>query len=127
MDETTQETLPVEMETQAVETVPADMETQVSEAVTTDPLQSDEVPATTQATVPSTVSNYYPYEIYGVDYSTESTTEPVSETIPMTTEPTYIEVIETVGADIVHSSLFGAFLICGTQVGLALLRKIYGS
>ncbi len=126
MNETTQETFSPETESQASETVPAEMETQVTEPVTveTDPVTTEEVPAT----VPAPVSTYDPYEIiYGVDSFPESTTAPTSETIPMTTEPVYIEVIETVGSDIVHSTLFGAFLICGTLVGLAILRRIYGT
>ena len=33
-----------------------------------------------------------------------------------------VEVIESIGSDIIHADLFGSFLICGTLVGLALLR-----
>ena len=33
-----------------------------------------------------------------------------------------VEVIEAVKTDIVHADLFGSFLVCGTLVGLALLR-----
>lgn len=117
MDETTQKIFSPETEVPATETA----------TVETDPLPSDEVPATIAATVPPPVSTFDPYEIiYGVDSFPESTTAPTSETVPMTTEPTYIEVIETVGADIVHSTLFGAFLICGTLVGLTIFRRLYG-
>lgn len=78
MDETTQETLPTETETQATEPV----------TVETDPVPTEEAPAITAATAPPTVSNYDPYEIiYGVDSSTESTTEPTQ----------VVEVTETVG------------------------------
>lgn len=38
-----------------------------------------------------------------------------------------VQVIETVVQEIIHADLFGSFLICGTLVGLALLRKIYGT
>lgn len=118
MDETTQETFSPETEVQTTEPV----------TVETDPVPTEEVPATTVVTVPAPVSTNDPYEIiYGVDSFPESTTEPEVETIPMTTEPVYIEVIETIGSDIVHSTLFGAFLICGTLVGLAILRRVYGS
>jgi len=114
MDETRQETFSPETETQVTEPI----------TVETDPVPIEEAPDT----APLPVSTYDPYEIiYGVDSSTESTTAPTLETIPATTEPVYIEVIETVGADIVHSSLFGSFLICGTLVGLALLRRIHGA
>lgn len=30
-------------------------------------------------------------------------------------------------SDICHVSLFGSFLLCGTLIGLALLRKVYGT
>lgn len=50
------------------------------------------------------------------------------ETIATTTEPVItVEVIESVGSDIIHADLFGSFLICGTLIGLALLRKVYGT
>lgn len=35
--------------------------------------------------------------------------------------------MERIGSDIVHADLFGSFLICGTLVGLALLRYIRGT
>lgn len=35
--------------------------------------------------------------------------------------------LEAVGSDIVHADLFGSFLICGTLIGLALLRNIHGT
>lgn len=38
-----------------------------------------------------------------------------------------VQVIETVGQEIIHADLFGSFLICGTLVGLALMRKIHGT
>lgn len=56
--------------------------------------------------------------IYG-DLSGAATEE--TETI------TTIQVIETVGSDIIHANLFGSFLICGTLVGLVLLRNIHGT
>ena len=49
------------------------------------------------------------------------------ETVAMTTEPEVINVIIGVGSDIVHVNLFGSFLVCGTLVGLYILRKIYGT
>ena len=44
-----------------------------------------------------------------------------------TEEVTVIEVIQTVGSDIAHANLFSGFLVCGTLVGIVLLRKIYGT
>lgn len=94
---------------------------------TTEAVDSEaSIPATTEveeSVSPSTVETViqdYPES----ENSMESTP---TETVPMTTEPIYIDVIESVGNDIVHSSLFGSFLICGTLVGLALFRRIYGT
>lgn len=49
------------------------------------------------------------------------------------TEETTAEVVITleeilaVGSDIVHADLFGSFLVCGTLIGLFLLRGIHGT
>ena len=45
------------------------------------------------------------------------------ETVSLTVQ----ETIQAVGSDIVHVNLFGSFLVCGTLIGLALLRKVYGT
>lgn len=37
------------------------------------------------------------------------------------------EEIDSLRSDIVHADLFGSFLICGTLIGLALLRNIHGT
>lgn len=60
------------------------------------------------------------------DWTVALATEP-EETLPETIEMTTIEVIESVGSDVAHACLFSGFLVCGTLIGLALLRKIYGS
>ena len=57
----------------------------------------------------------------------EDDAETVQETVPMTTEPMIIDIIETSSSNIVHASLFGSFLICGTLVGIFLLRGRYGT
>lgn len=44
-----------------------------------------------------------------------------------TEEIVIVEVIETVGSDLVHANLFGSFLLCGTLIGLFLLRGIHGT
>lgn len=50
------------------------------------------------------------------------------ETVPMTTVPVItIEEIQTIGSDLMHVDLFGSFLICGTLIGLFLLRGIHGT
>ena len=38
-----------------------------------------------------------------------------------------LEDIQTVSLDNIHASLFGDFLVCGTLIGLALLRNIHGT
>ena len=43
------------------------------------------------------------------------------------TAPVYLDVIERSTSSIFHATLFGAFLICGTLVGLHLLRGRYGT
>ena len=50
----------------------------------------------------------------------------LKEVIQETGELT-VEVIESVGSDLLHADLFGSFLICGTLIGLALLRNIHGT
>lgn len=49
---------------------------------------------------------------------TEATESVVVETIT-------IQELHAIGSDIVHTSLFGSFLICGTLIGLAILRKVH--
>ena len=51
---------------------------------------------------------------------TEVTESVVVETIT-------IQELQAIGSDIVHTSLFGSFLICGTLIGLAILRKVHGT
>lgn len=58
---------------------------------------------------------------------TEAEDTTPEETVAMTTEPVLVNVIAGAANEIAHVNLFGSFLICGTLVGLALLRKIYGT
>lgn len=57
------------------------------------------------------------------EYVLEDGEEAVQETFSVVT----VDDLQSVTADIVHADLFGAFLICGTLIGLALLRTRYGS
>ena len=57
------------------------------------------------------------------EYVLEDGEDSVQETISITVQ----ETILSVGSDIAHMNLFGNFLICGTLIGLALLRKVYGT
>ena len=61
---------------------------------------------------------YIPSEELVLEDGSEATEETVSITLAD---------IQAVGSDIVHADLFGSFLICGTLIGLALLRKVYGT
>lgn len=61
---------------------------------------------------------YIPTEEFVLEDGSEATEETVSITLAD---------IQAVGSDIVHADLFGSFLICGTLIGLALLRKVYGT
>ena len=82
----------------------------VPETVLTPETEETEFVPETQASIPAVI-----YE----DFSgapTEGT-----ETIVI------IETIETVGSDLAHATLFSGFLICGTLIGLFIMRKIYGT
>lgn len=35
--------------------------------------------------------------------------------------------LQSIGSDMVHADLFGSFLVCGTLIGLFLLRGIHGT
>ena len=128
------------MESTDVETVPTESATVATES--TDPAPTDAtIPETgpdatqetevdpTQPTTPENVKPY-PEDLYNEDQ--EGTQATIYEDfsgseVAATEEVTVIEVIETVGSDISHATLFSGFLVCGTLVGLALLRKIYGT
>lgn len=79
---------------------------------------ADELPAATDqaAAEPSE-----PTESTGplIIYVTEPTTEP--------TAPVYLEVIQRGTNSLFQAVMFGSFLICGTLVGLHLLRGRYGT
>ncbi len=47
------------------------------------------------------------------------------ETIENTVEPVTPDFIRSVASDLMHADLWGSLLICGTLVGLALLRGFY--
>lgn len=56
------------------------------------------------------------------DWTVTEGTDPTEEV-----ETISIQVIESVGSDIIHADLFGSFLICGTLIGLAIWRKFDGA
>lgn len=62
----------------------------------------------------------------------EESTVTVPETVPQETFSVEAETLTLTDfqsgiSDICHCSLFGSFLICGTLIGLALFRRIYGT
>jgi hypothetical protein len=56
------------------------------------------------------------------DWTVTEGTDPTEEV-----ETISIQVIESVGSDIIHADLFGSFLICGTLIGIAIWRKFDGA
>ena len=108
-------------------TEPVQTETSPSDpGLVTEPSSAPEtIPVTIPATVPETAATE---ESTAVTIYEDLSGVPYEETIAETTEPVMIvDVIESVGSDIAHASLFSGFLVCGTLIGLALLRKIYGT
>lgn len=123
------------MESTAVETVSTEPVTLATEG--TDPTFPDEsIPETTVETVAETLDEVpgppvtpEPEEqdgTFDTIYEDFSGTE-YEETVAVTEEVPIADVIETVGSDIAHASLFSGFLVSGTLVGIFLLRKVYGS
>lgn len=49
------------------------------------------------------------------------------ETVVMNVETITLADYKSGISDICHVNLFGSFLICGTLIGLAIMRKIYGT
>ena len=108
-------------------TVPSEAPTvPVSEPVTL-PAET-EVSETADGVVTEETVSFETLETFYEDLSSAEAAETGApeETIA-TVEVTTVEIIETVGSDIVHASLFGSFLLCGTLIGLALLRNIHGT
>lgn len=109
-------------------TVPSDVPTVPPTELATVPTET-EVPETTDWTVTNETLSFETLETLYEDLPSAEAAETgvPEETIAATVEVTTVEIIETVGSDIVHASLFGAFLVCGTLIGLALLRNIHGT
>lgn len=71
------------------------------------------------------------FEPFTMESETEAT-EVDDRTVTEATETVLVETItiqevQSIGSDIAHSTLFGSFLICGTLIGLAILRKVHGT
>lgn len=116
-------TVPVE------ESVPESIEPPATEVPETAPETIDWT-VETEASEPATVPQA---ETTASDETEETISEDLSgnivnDTYTESTEAVVIvDVIESVGSDIVHANLFSGFLICGTLVGIAILRKIHGT
>ena len=125
----------------------SEIQTDLSSEPATEPVQTDTVTSdselvTEPSSAPDSVSETIPEES-----SLEKPSEEGSENLEVTEATIYedfsgsenveytaateavnvFEVIETVGSDLAHVNLFGSFLICGTLVGMALLRNIHGT
>ena len=115
IDETTVET------TQAVEetTVPV---TELMEEPTAPVTESVEDPTNLEVIKDNEIS-----ETVGFVPTEEYVLEVGSEAVPETVAVVTVDIIETASSNIAHASLFGSFLVCGTLVGIFLLRGRYGS
>ena len=113
----------------AVDETGVPLTTEVPESVpeTTDWIVA---PETTEAAPTSPPVFYQPpasstllEDVYASAYE-----ETLAETVPeTTTQEITIEIIESIALDQIHVDLFGSFLVCGTLIGLALLRDRHGN
>lgn len=87
--------------------------------------EETEVPPETDDSTDDSIDQEEPSDpIDGVDPS-DDPAEP--STLPVPTVPVYLPIIEDSTSAIVHAVLYGSFLICGTLVGIFLLRGRYGT
>lgn len=121
------------MESTDVETISTEPVALATEG--TDPTIPDEsAPETTTQTVPETtvtvidsVVDSDPEDLEGTSATIYQDLSGYEESTEATEEIIIVDVIESVGSDIAHASLFSGFLVSGTLVGIFLLRKIYGT
>ena len=107
--------------TQAVEetTVPVTELMEEPTAAVTDPVEDLSNLEVIEDNEISETVGFVPTEEYVLEMGSET----VQETVAVVT----IDIIETASSNIAHASLFGSFLVCGTLVGIFLLRGRYGS
>ena len=117
----------------AVDETGVPLTTEVPESVpeTTDWIVA---PETTEAAPTSPPVFYQPpasstlLEEYYASLYEETVEATIEETVPeTTTQAITIEIIESIALDQIHVDLFGSFLVCGTLIGLALLRDRHGN
>ena len=101
----------------------------VSPAAFADELPSfgDSIDSTEVVTIPSDPSESPSADTLPSDAPSDPTEPSVIYVTEAPTEPVYMDVIAETGRALMHANLFGAFLICGTLVGLFLLRGRYGT
>ena len=93
-------------------TLPSEVPTVPEPEVVTEPAAAEVTEATDGALTEGTI-----YE----DLSGAEEQETIAGTVIT------LEDLQSVGSDIVHADLFGSFLVCGTLIGLFLLRGIHGT
>lgn len=79
------------------------------------------------STSPEVTEEYAIFETLADVPYTQPLLEAGPETVQETLAVVTVDIIETASSNIVHASLFGSFLVCGTLVGIFLLRGRYGN
>ena len=93
-------------------TLPSEVPTVPEPEVVTEPAAAEVTKATDGALTEGTI-----YE----DLSGAEEQETIAGTVIT------LEDLQNIGSDILHADLFGSFLVCGTLIGLFLLRGIHGT
>lgn len=93
-------------------TLPSEVPTDPEPEVVTEPAAAENTEATDGALTEGTI-----YE----DLSGSEEQETIAGTVIT------LEDLQSIGSDILHADLFGSFLVCGTLIGLFLLRGIHGT
>lgn len=87
---------------------------------------NDETLPTAESTVPEATATVPSETIAYEDVDGTLTGDTIYE--ETSADVVYLAIeMERIGSDLLHADLFGSFLICGTLVGLALLRYIRGT
>lgn len=93
-------------------TLPSEVPTDPEPEVVTEPAAAEVTEATDGALTEGTIY---------VDLSGSEEQETIAGTVIT------LEDLQSIGSDILHADLFGSFLVCGTLIGLFLLRGIHGT
>ena len=101
------------------ENVPGETGEPVTQATEATTVPADDGTVTEETTEISEMVAELPSEELVLEDGTEATEETVSVVTA--------EVVQDAAIAVAHADLFGSFLVCGTLIGLALLRKVYGT